>query len=86
MIASSVAITAVLYPHHPLDFDLLSKTFFFRGLMTLFSSETGDLRRENQSCSINTTDRNEKNHFCMRLAHDRSFQCEYRKPNKRISC
>ena len=75
MISYGVAITAVLYPHYPLNLNLLSKAFVFRGLMALFRSEMNDLRRQNQACTINATSHTEKEYACLRLSHGLSFQC-----------
>jgi hypothetical protein len=79
MVSSGVAITAVLYPHHPLDSNLFSKAFLFRGLMALFSDEMSDLKKQNKPCSINATDKTEREYSCSRLSHGGSFKCEYRK-------
>ena len=73
MISSGVAITAVLYPHHPLGWELFSKTFFFRGLMALFISDLTDLKHSQQSCTINATTGPDKKYACLRLSQ--SFQC-----------
>jgi hypothetical protein len=77
LISSGAAITAVLYPHHPLDMDMLSKAFIFRGLMVLFSSEMIDFKRQNKPCSINATDKIDREYSCLRLSQGRSFKCEY---------
>jgi hypothetical protein len=60
MISSGVAITAVLYPHHPLGWDLFSKAIIFRGLMALFVSDIYDLKNPHEHCTINTTSATEK--------------------------
>ncbi|CAF1217287.1 unnamed protein product [Rotaria sordida] len=73
MISSSVAITSTLFPHHPLNLDLFAKTFVFRGLMALFSTDMSDLKREHYSCSINRTDPIEKENICLRLSHGLSY-------------
>lgn len=77
MISSGVAITAVLYPHHPLDLELFGKAFVFRGLMALFSSEMGDLRSQHQSCAINSTSSTERDYACLRLSNGLSFNCKF---------
>ena len=79
MISSGVAITSVLYPHHPIGLDLFSKTFVFRGLMTMFSSEMRDFKTQRRSCSINATTDVDAKYSCLRLSHGRSFKCEFRK-------
>ncbi|CAF2382653.1 unnamed protein product [Rotaria sp. Silwood2] len=73
MISSAVAITSVLYPHHPLNADLFSRVFVFRGLMALFTNEMTDLRHQDHSCSINATSSTEKEHACHGLSHGLSF-------------
>lgn len=74
MISSGVAITAVLYPHHPIDSDLLAKAFVFRGLMALFTGEMRDVRDQNRSCIISETNSiNSK--YILRLSYDLSFNC-----------
>ena len=73
MISSGVAITAVLYPHHPLGWELFSKAFFFRGLMALFVSDLTDFKHARQPCTINATTDSEKKYACLRLSQ--SFQC-----------
>jgi hypothetical protein len=73
MISSGVAITAVLYPHHPLDWDLFSKAFIFRGLMALFVSDLTDFKYAHQSCTINATTGSDKKYACLRLSQ--SFRC-----------
>ena len=75
MISSGVAITAVLYPHHPLGLDLFGKAFVFRGLMALFSSEMRDFKSQRRSCSINGTGFNDSEHTCLRLSNGLSFNC-----------
>ena len=75
MISSGVAITAVLYPHHPLNLDLFSTAFVFRGLMALFISDMADLKRQHAPCSINATTKTEREHACLRLSHGLSFKC-----------
>lgn len=79
MISSGVAITAVLYPHHPLELNLFSKAFVFRGLLTLFGSDMADLKKQHRPCSINATTKTDKEYSCLRLSHDRWFKCKYRK-------
>ena len=76
MISYGVAITAVLYPHYPLNVKLFTKAFVFRGLMALFRSEMGDLRAQHQSCSLNATSQSEKEYACLRLSHGLSFDCK----------
>jgi hypothetical protein len=76
LISSGAAITAVLYPHHPLDWNLFSKAFVFRGLMALFSSEMTDLKKQNRPCSINATDKADREYSCFRLSYGSSFKCE----------
>lgn len=77
MISSGVAITAVLYPHHPLGLELFTKAFVFRGLMALFSSEMADLKHQHQSCSINASSQIESEYACLRLSHGLSFKCKF---------
>ncbi|CAF5011153.1 unnamed protein product, partial [Rotaria sp. Silwood1] len=73
MISSGVAITAVLYPHHPLNLDLFTRAFVFRGLMALFSSEMLDLKKQDNPCTINATNPTEKEYACLRLSQGLSF-------------
>ncbi|CAF1374593.1 unnamed protein product [Rotaria sordida] len=74
MISSGVAITAVVFPHHPLGLELFTKAFVFRGLMALFSNEMSDLKTHHQSCSINATGQTDREYACLRLSHGLSFQ------------
>ncbi|CAF1368592.1 unnamed protein product [Rotaria sordida] len=74
MISSGVAITAVLYPHHPLNLDLFSKAFVFRGFMALFISDLADLKHQRGPCSINATAQTERKYACLRLSHGLSFK------------
>jgi hypothetical protein len=83
LVSSGAAITAVLYPHHPLDWNLFSKAFVFRGLLALFSSEMADFKNQDQPCSINATDKIDRKYSCFRLSHGRSFKCEYRKKERK---
>jgi hypothetical protein len=76
MISSGVAITAVLYPHHPLGIELFTKAFVFRGLMALFSTDMADLKTQHQSCSINATSQTESEYACLRLSRGLSFKCK----------
>ncbi|CAF1320961.1 unnamed protein product, partial [Rotaria sordida] len=73
MISSGVAITAVLYPHHPLNLDLFTRTFVFRGLMALFSGDMGDLKKQENPCTLNATTSTEKAYACLRLSQGLSF-------------
>ncbi|CAF0774571.1 unnamed protein product [Rotaria sordida] len=73
MISSGVAITAVLYPHHPLNVDLFTRAFVFRGLMALFSSEMADFKKQEYPCSINATSQTDRDYACLRLSHGLSF-------------
>jgi len=73
MISSGVAITAVLFPHHPLNWDLFSKAIIFRGLMALFTTDMSDLKKGDQHCTINATTNKEKEYACLRLSN--SFRC-----------
>jgi hypothetical protein len=73
MISSGVAITAVLFPHYPLGWDLFSKAIIFRGLMALFTSDMTDLKHSNQQCTINATTDTDRQYACLRLSH--SFKC-----------
>ena len=73
MISSGVAITAVLFPHHPLGWELFSKAIIFRGLMALFTSDIYDLKNAHEHCTINATSDTEKKSACWRLSH--SFRC-----------
>ncbi|CAF1504882.1 unnamed protein product [Adineta ricciae] len=68
MISSGVAITAVLYPHHPLNWDLFSKAILFRGLMALFTSEMSDLKTSDGTCSINRTTGDHQMSACSALS------------------
>jgi hypothetical protein len=74
MISSGVAITAVLYPHHPLDWEIFSKAIIFRGLMALFITDLYDLKNERRDCAINATTDTERKYACLRLSH--SFRCK----------
>ncbi|CAF2382637.1 unnamed protein product [Rotaria sp. Silwood2] len=74
MISSGVAITAVLYPHHPLNLDLFTRAFVFRGLMALFSSEMADLKKQTNPCTLNATSSTEKEYACLRLSQGLSFK------------
>ena len=74
MISSGVAITAVLYPHHPLGWELFSKAIIFRGLMALFTTDIQDLKNAPRQCTINATTDTEREYACFRLSH--SFRCK----------
>ncbi|CAF3628955.1 unnamed protein product [Rotaria sp. Silwood1] len=74
MISSGVAITAVLYPHHPFNSELFSKAFIFRGLMALFTNDMTDLKSSRGPCSINATTQTERQYVCHRLSHGLSFK------------
>ncbi|CAF1295616.1 unnamed protein product [Rotaria sordida] len=74
MISFGAAITAVLYPHHPLNLELFSTAFVFRGLMALFGSDMGDLKHQRAPCSINATTKTEREDACLRLSHGLSFK------------
>ncbi|CAF3796253.1 unnamed protein product, partial [Rotaria sp. Silwood1] len=73
MISSAVAISGVLYPHHPLNLDFFTRTFIFRGLMALFTSEMADFKKQPYPCSLNATSPREKEYACLRLSHGLSF-------------
>jgi hypothetical protein len=73
MVSSGVAITAVLYPHHPLNWDLFNRAIIFRGLMALFTSDMSDLKSANQQCTINATTATQRKDVCSHLSH--SFRC-----------
>ncbi|CAF4428057.1 unnamed protein product, partial [Rotaria socialis] len=73
MISSGVAITAVLYPHHPLNLDLFTRAFVFRGLMALFSGDMSDLKKQENPCTLNATTSTEKAYACLRLSQGLSF-------------
>jgi hypothetical protein len=73
MISSGVAITAVIYPHYPLGWDLFSKAVIFRGLMALFTNDMSGLNGTEHNCAINATTVVDKKYACLRLSH--SFRC-----------
>ena len=73
MISSGVAITAVLFPHYPLGWDLFTKAIIFRGLMTLFRTDLSDMKQTNVACTINATTDIDRKFACARLSH--SFRC-----------
>ncbi|CAF4223044.1 unnamed protein product [Rotaria sp. Silwood2] len=76
MISSGVAITAVLYPHHPFNLNLFSNAIIFRGLMALFSGDMNDLKHSREACSINATTQAERQYACLGLSHGSSFKCK----------
>ncbi|KAI0981815.1 hypothetical protein GJ496_008124, partial [Pomphorhynchus laevis] len=68
MIPTGVAVTAIIFPHHPLDIDILIK-IMKRGIMALFRTDTRDLESINPSlCRINLT-----KETCIHLSNGISF-------------
>jgi hypothetical protein len=75
MTAGGIALNAILYPFHPINYDLMKRVLLFRGFMQLFAADKLDLERTTDDCKhTNLSHRIYKPYTCVNLASGADFQ------------
>lgn len=52
MTAGGIALNAILYPFHPINYELMKRVLLFRGFLQLFAADKIDLERKTDDCRI----------------------------------
>jgi hypothetical protein len=75
MTAGGIALNAILYPFHPINYDLMKRVLLFRGFMQLFAADKLDLERSTDDCRhSNLSHRISGPYTCVNLARGADFQ------------
>ncbi len=52
MTASGIALNSIIYPFHPINYELFKKVFLFKGFLQIFTVEKADLEKTTDECRL----------------------------------
>ena len=80
MTAGGIALNAILYPFHPMNFELLKKVLLYRGFLQLFVADKLDLERTTEDCKHTSLSHRIQNQYsCVNLTDSLSFTYSQKK-------
>ena len=81
--AGSIALNSIIYPFHPINYELFKRVFLFRGFVQLFAADKLDLERKTEECKLtNYSHRFTKPYTCINLTDGIDFEYPEMKLNK----
>jgi hypothetical protein len=74
MTAGGIALNAILYPFHPINYELMKRVLLFRGFLQLFAADKIDLERKTDDCrQTGLSHRIEQPYSCVNLTNGVEF-------------
>lgn len=74
MTAGGIALNAILYPFHPINFELMKKVLLFRGFLQLFAADKVDLERTTDECKVSgLSHKINRSYSCVNLINGINF-------------
>ncbi len=72
--AGSIALNSIIYPFHPINYELFKRVFLFRGFVQLFAADKHDLERKTDECKyMNLSHKFTKPYTCINLTDGMDF-------------